>query len=317
MPELPPIISMGRVFFQKKTQERDFMTDSSPSAQTRPVRDIELTLPHIQLQAKAWGAPDGQPVLALHGWLDNAETFSRLIPLLPEELYIVALDLPGHGLSQHREKGAMYHFIEWVPDIFDAADALGWDMFSLMGHSMGAGAATLAAGAMPQRVERLVLLEGIGPLTTPPSEAPAQMRRALEQRHRYFSREHRVYPDVESAIEQRMNGFPVEEEGARLLVERGTKMDQEGVRFRFAQMLRATSLMRLTEPVVHAFLSAIECPTLFVRASEGFLHRPGVDERVKQCKPMTVLDVEGGHHVHLDAPERIATQVAEHLHLSS
>ncbi len=68
------------------------------------VEEVRLELPHIELAAHLYGPEDGQPVIALHGWLDNAATFSRLAPRLPG-LRIVALDLPGHGHSDHRPAG--------------------------------------------------------------------------------------------------------------------------------------------------------------------------------------------------------------------
>src|SRR5690606_2312769 len=110
------------------------------------------------LAGLAFGPRDGRPVLALHGWLDNAATFVPLAPLLPE-LRIYALDLPGHGRSSHRPPGARYHYVDWVGDVIEAADALGLDRFALLGHSMGAGISILTAGTFPERVERLALIE--------------------------------------------------------------------------------------------------------------------------------------------------------------
>ncbi len=137
-------------------------------------RDIELQLPHIRIAAREWGDPDGEPVLAIHGWLDNAASFDTLAPMLPG-LHLVAIDLPGHGRSQHRPPGVVHHFVDWVPEVAAAADALGWDSFSLLGHSMGAGIASLVPAVFPGRVRRVVLLEGAGPLaavvvTMPKSE---------------------------------------------------------------------------------------------------------------------------------------------------
>jgi len=76
-------------------------------------RDIEIALPHLRLAACSWGDPALPPLLALHGWLDNAASFERLAPLLCEHFHIVAIDLAGHGRSQHRPAGLWYHYIDY------------------------------------------------------------------------------------------------------------------------------------------------------------------------------------------------------------
>ena len=67
-------------------------------------REVRFTLPSIEVAAKVWGKPGGLPVIGLHGWLDNAATFDLIAPHL-EGVYLVALDLPGHGLSGHMPAG--------------------------------------------------------------------------------------------------------------------------------------------------------------------------------------------------------------------
>ena len=91
-------------------------------------RDLTLELPRLKIAAREWGPADGPPVLALHGWLDNAVSFDRLAPLLPD-FHIVALDLAGHGRSQHRHPEVVFHFIDWAPEVIATADVLGWSTF--------------------------------------------------------------------------------------------------------------------------------------------------------------------------------------------
>lgn len=97
-----------------------------------PARDIRLSLPHIELAAQVYGPEDGRPVLALHGWLDNANSFARLAPKLTG-LRIVALDLAGHGYSGHRPIGAGYALWDYAHDVLQAADHLGGSAFPCWG----------------------------------------------------------------------------------------------------------------------------------------------------------------------------------------
>uniref|UniRef100_A0A8C2TD62 Serine hydrolase like 2 n=1 Tax=Coturnix japonica TaxID=93934 RepID=A0A8C2TD62_COTJA len=79
--------------------------------------EVKFPVPWGHVAAKAWGPPEGHPVLCLHGWLDNANTFDRLIPLLPRDCRYVAMDFSGHGLSSHRPAGSLYHFLDYVSDV--------------------------------------------------------------------------------------------------------------------------------------------------------------------------------------------------------
>uniref|UniRef100_A0A8C5JEP2 Serine hydrolase like 2 n=1 Tax=Junco hyemalis TaxID=40217 RepID=A0A8C5JEP2_JUNHY len=78
---------------------------------------LKFPVPWGHVAAKAWGPSEGHPVLCLHGWLDNANTFDKLIPLLPRGCYYVAMDFSGHGLSSHRPAGCPYHFLDYVTDV--------------------------------------------------------------------------------------------------------------------------------------------------------------------------------------------------------
>ena len=87
-------------------------------------------------------------VLALHGWLDNAASFVPLSAHL-RDIDLVALDMPGHGASAHLPLGADYLLLAFVRAAFAAADALGWERFALLGHSLGGVIASLMAAALP------------------------------------------------------------------------------------------------------------------------------------------------------------------------
>jgi pimeloyl-ACP methyl ester carboxylesterase len=269
-------------------------------------RDLTIDLPNLRIAAREWGPSDGPPVLALHGWLDNSATFDRLAPELPE-LHLVALDLAGHGRSQHRHPSVIPHFIDWAPEMVAAADALGWGRFSLIGHSMGAGISTLVAGAFPDRVERLVLLEGVGPLAADASRAPKQLASAVDDEGRVATASRKVFPDFDAAVAARIRDSDLDREAARVLVERGTEKNEDGVRFTHDPRLRTRSRTRLTEDQALAFLAGITCPVLAVRALQGWpFPEEIVVARLAMIQNLETAEIEGGHHVHLTHPERVA-----------
>ncbi|KAL9853424.1 serine hydrolase-like protein 2 isoform 1-T1 [Geothlypis trichas] len=129
--------------------------------------ELKFPMPWGHVAAKAWGPSEGHPVLCLHGWLDNANTFDKLIPLLPRGCYYVAMDFSGHGLSSHRPAGCPYHFLDYVTDVRRVAAALQWRRFTLMGHSMGGAVAGMFCFLYPEMVDKLILLESLGFLLAP------------------------------------------------------------------------------------------------------------------------------------------------------
>lgn len=269
--------------------------------------DVSLVLPDgLRVAGLAWGPEDGIRVLALHGWLDNAASFSRLGPLLTG-IRLVALDLPGHGRSDHFRAGWVHHFIDWVPVVLGALDALGWDRCRLVGHSMGAGISSLVPAVAPDRIERLVLVEGAGPLSGTAEGTPTRFAAALHDEAQLVERgPARPFPDLEMAVQARMRGSDLDEEAARLLVARGADVAADGVRFRHDPRMKLRSRLRLTEDQVRAFLAGIPCPVLAIRASHGFpFPEDQVRERLAQIPDCQVVEVEGDHHLHLTHPDRV------------
>ncbi len=275
---------------------------------------IHVELPGLHLRAKRWGSRAGIPVLALHGWLDNANTFDRLLAHLDGDgllghLNVVALDLPGHGHSAHRISGP-YHFIDAVADVLAAADALQWERFSLLGHSMGAGIATLLAGSFPRRVRRMALVEGLGPLTDAEANAPTRLARSLqvEKRKRQRTGGKRVYETESIAAEHVAQATGMRVESARILVTRGLKAVDGGFIWRADARLRIASRQRLSEAQLHAFLRAVECPTRLLTATEGYPRdAESLAARIACLNAeFDHFEVEGSHHVHLDHPDRVA-----------
>ncbi|MCA9716069.1 MAG: alpha/beta hydrolase [Myxococcales bacterium] len=290
---------------------------SAAATDDRAPRERVLELPHLRLAARVWGRAGERPTLALHGWLDNAASFDGLAPRVPG-LELVALDLPGHGRSDHRP-GGVYHFIDYVADAIAACDALGWERFSIIGHSLGAGVGALVAGAVPDRVERLVLLEGLGPMTNLEEDAPAVLRHAVEQaraRARKTAGRERPRPlaSVRDAVRARLMAGEMQVASATTLVERALREDDDGLRWRSDPRLRLASRVRLTEGQTLAFLRAIRCPTLLVRAHDGLrFDEQLARQRVESLASLELVRLPGGHHVHLDDPEPVAAAVRSFL----
>jgi pimeloyl-ACP methyl ester carboxylesterase len=258
------------------------------------------------LACKIWPHAHGEPTIALHGWLDNAATFDRLAPMMPN-WHMVALDVSGHGQSDHRSKDATYHAMDWACEAAFIADELGFETFNLVGHSMGAIIALLLAGAWPKRIKRLILLDGLGPLSVPPHELPGFFARNIRERQRLTNKLPPLYATRE-LMAQRLCAM-VENltlDSARILVDRGSRVLGDGVTWSADPRLRGTWWMPIIESQFEPFLRAIEAPSLLVRAKQGYVMDEQILKERSRCfKELRTLYVEGGHHVHLDHPERI------------
>lgn len=267
----------------------------------KEAQELLLQLPHITLGARAWGPEDGIPVLALHGWLDNAASFDPMAAHLAG-IRLVALDFAGHGRSAHRPAGVFYHMVDNAFDVISVADRLGWDSFSLLGHSMGGIIATFVAGSFPGRVQRLGLIESLGPYVNAPQEAPAQLAKAIAEMEALAEKKLPCYPSLEDAVDARLRGFgSIGREAAQLLVERGLVREPTGYSWCTDPRLKMSSPFRFTEEMVTAFLQAIAAPVLLVTGDQGFMPRYAAHEgRLAHLRDVSVHQFEGGHHLHME-----------------
>lgn len=268
----------------------------------------------LKIAALEWGSRDQPKVLALHGWMDNAASFIPLASRL-DGFHIVAPDFVGHGHSDHRPGTCGAHFIDWVADVLGMAEVLGWQKFSILGHSMGAAIGVQTAAVAPEAVQRLILLDGFGPLSDPAEQAPARLAKALDAERRQDTAEDPPCRTLEAALKARLrSGSDLTREGARLLVERGTEPCADGVRFRHDPRLKLPSRTRLTEEQVLAFLRGVSCPVLAIRPRGGWpVPEDIISRRLGAFADLERLEVEGGHHVHLTHPERVAEAIAGFL----
>ncbi|CAK8682007.1 unnamed protein product [Clavelina lepadiformis] len=111
-------------------------------------KEIEILVPWGIIAGKVLGDSTNPPVLCIHGWLDNCNTFDNLIPLLPKENFFVFIDLPGHGLSSHLPPGMFYSRDHYVFVVDQIANYFSWATFNLLGHSL-------------EKVDKTICLDGV------------------------------------------------------------------------------------------------------------------------------------------------------------
>jgi len=274
-----------------------------------------IELPHLRLAALVWGNRALPRLIALHGWLDNAASFDALAPLLCRHFHIVAIDLPGHGRSGHRPPGTWYHYIDYLGEVLTAADVMGWTRFGLLGHSLGGAIAAALAAACPDRIERLLLIEALGPLSGAADQALPQLRRALTQRGELQDKMLRLFPTIDAAVHARAKAGDLPEAVARTLVDRGVRPVDGGIVWASDSRLTLASPQRFVEAQVLAMLAGIKAPTRLVLADPppAFLARDIIDARIAVVPGISVVRLRGHHHLHLDDPGSVAAALLEGL----
>ncbi|KAM3622792.1 uncharacterized protein V6R79_003212 [Siganus canaliculatus] len=289
------------------------------------VSELSVPVPWGEIRGKIWGPDHGRPVLCVHGWSDNCGTFNTLIPLLPRDCRYVAIDLVGHGLSSHRPPGVLYNFPSYVVDVRRVVDALQWNKFSIIGHSMGGNIAGMFSALYPEMVDTLVLLDCYGFLPMHKNEIPEVMRRGMDEMIQFDKNPEattKVYT-YENAVERLLAANPgLSEQDARILLERGLVQVQGGVVF--SRDFRINLTNTVVFPLEQSLLmqSRIQASILVILAEDGFdkLYVKQDNKKIMEAllqgyrdRQHTVVTVPGNHHVHLNKPEVIAPLVSEFL----
>ena len=149
----------------------------------RQPRHETLRVRGLDMHLTRWGPEPSEsvsPIVLLHGWLDAGGTFQFMVDAMQRDWPLVALDWRGFGRSGWPQEGY------WFPDYLGDLDALLAELSPaaparLVGHSMGGNIACSYAGIRPERVRCVINLEGFGLARTSPAQAPARMRKWLDQ----------------------------------------------------------------------------------------------------------------------------------------
>jgi pimeloyl-ACP methyl ester carboxylesterase len=277
--------------------------------------EIELECPNGRTYtALAWGDPGGMPIIGLHGWMDNAATFAALAPLL-EGVYLVSIDLPGHGRTGRLPDGVYYHYIDHLSDLDAAMSGLGWSECMLLGHSMGGTLVTTYAAAFPERITRVITIDALGPMFGSAEKFVERIRNGIESRARHRPGSQRFFASREQAIDARRANGGLSEFAAGHLASRGLEQLQQGWSWRVDRRHRLPSLAFHAEEQIEAVLSTVIAPTLVISAEDTHLTGlPGIIERrFELLQQGQLVKLTGGHHLHLDNAQSCAKAINEFL----
>ena len=276
---------------------------------------VEIQTDRLKLAGYHNGVVEGTPVIALHGWLDNAASFAPLGECLNLAQPFYAIELPGHGLSEHRPACCSYQLLENIVDLAALIKQVAQEgqPVILLGHSLGGIICSLYAASSPARVKQLILLDSLGPMTDETEAVLPQLRKAMKKVELFRSSRLTVYPSIEMAAKVRTGGIgKIGIEAAHLLVNRGLKSVDDGFCWTSDPRLMEPSLIRFTEAQVKAVYSGIECPVSLICGDKGYFADYGaLKNRLSYIGRLEKHIVQGGHHFHMEGDVRKTADLIE------
>ncbi|WP_437585640.1 alpha/beta fold hydrolase [Sorangium sp. So ce1000] len=258
--------------------------------------------------------PTGLTLLLLHGFLDAGSTWDLVAePLARAGHDVVAPDLRGFGRSARVSAGGYYYFPDYIADVAALVDALAPARLGVVGHSMGGAVAVYYAGACPGRVERLALLEGMGPPANGPEVAVTRVEAWLRQMAG-LDRTPRRLSSMQDAIERLVANHP--RVPREVLATRAPLLTREGpdggLAWAYDPMHRTTSPLPFQVEAFKAFLERIACPTLIVSGGPTGWHPEDEADRVARIARAEHVELpEAGHMMHWSAARELAERLGE------
>ena len=288
-----------------------------------PSRSEFLTVRGLRTHVRHWGREGAPKIFMAHGWMDMSASFQFIVDCLEGDWHVIAHDWRGFGLSE-RTGTDTYWFPDYVADLDFLLDHYSPDApVNLLGHSMGGNAVSLYAGVRPERVAKVINLEGIGLQGGVPQQAPKRMARWLDElKTPPVMRGYASLDEVAARLKKTNPRLP--EDRAAFLAEHWSARNAEGeyeILGDPAHKMSGPLLYHLDEMI--AIWKKITAPVLWIEAAETDMWRwmgpqeqmrAEVDSRLSHMASVEAHIVPGaGHMVHHDQPQVLARLIEAFL----
>ncbi|MDC6169749.1 alpha/beta fold hydrolase [Paucibacter sp. XJ19-41] len=296
----------------------------------RPHRSQFISLRGLRHHVLSWGRPElatteRPTLLMLHGWMDVGASFQFVVDALADERHIIAMDWRGFGLSD--SSGAdSYWFPDYLGDLDALLDAVApGQAVDLLGHSMGGNVVMSYAGLRPERIRRLVNLEGFGLPETQPEMAPARLIEWLDDLKTPQRLKH--YDSLAGVAQRLMKTNPrLAADKAAWLAPHWSR-EQNGPEGKTWHILGDAAHKR-ANPILYRKAEILACwarisaPVLWVEGSETQMSqwwgdrypREDFEARLAAVPQLQRARLQGaGHMLHHDQPEALAARLQAFL----
>jgi pimeloyl-ACP methyl ester carboxylesterase len=290
----------------------------------RPPRSEFVAVRNLRYHVQVWGepAPEKTPLVLVHGWMDVAASYQFVVDALSHDHYVIAPDWRGYGQT---DSGGVDNY--WFPDYLADLDFLldhyaPGQQVNLVGHSMGGNVVMLYAGVRPERIRRLVNLEGFGMPATTPDQAPGRYAKWMDELKKLHKGEMdlKAYDTAAGVARRLMKTNPrLSADKANWLAEHWANENAEGkwsILGQPAHKISNAQLYRVEE--VLEIYKCISMPVLAVEASDNSLDMwwkgkftlAQYHERIRVVQQLEIGRIEdAGHMMHHDQPEVLAAMI--------
>ncbi|KAJ8672732.1 hypothetical protein QAD02_003992 [Eretmocerus hayati] len=284
------------------------------------VRDLSIRVPWGNVAGKIWGADNHKNVLVVHGVLDNAGSFDRLIPLLPQNLKYVCIDLPGHGYSSHFDHGLTLNYLNYILTIRYVLDELQWDDVYYMGHSFGAHVGCLFTIVYPGRIKKLILIDGIIPRCIEDENITRKIRHEHDlaiQAYEKNSQSLYTKDQILYALKN-LRKCALKFDAAEAIFTRSvTRVDDDSFYYNRDFRARFGIFPYFNQEQNLYLLRHLRAETLVIFATDTLPFVATVRDEAKKVlsklKNVEIVEVKGNHDVHNNYPERISNYISNFL----
>jgi pimeloyl-ACP methyl ester carboxylesterase len=261
----------------------------------------------LRLHYVDWGNPTAPPLLLVHGGRDHCRNWDWVATALRRDWHVLAPDLRGHGDSQWSPDGN-YSTSAYIYDLDQLIHQQELAPVTIVAHSLGGNIAIRYTGVFPEKVRKLVAIEGLGPTPKQMAARSAvpiadRMRKWVAEQRALSGRMPRRYGSIEDALKRMQDANRhLSPEQARRLTQYGVNQNEDGTySWKFDNYVRADSPYGMSQTEIQELWTRIACPTLLVYGKESWARNPEEDGRLQYFQDARVVSVEGaGHWVHHD-----------------
>lgn len=274
---------------------------------TAPDRLNTFSSQRLTLSYAEWGEATAPPLVLVHGGRDQKRSWDRVAARLAKTYRVIAFDLRGHGQSDWVSDGD-YGVMDHVYDLTSLVDALKLERFTLLGHSLGGNITLRFTGLFPDRIEKLIAIEGLGPSPKMLVERQSQplterLNNWIEQRRSLSDRGPRVMSDLAEAKGRMKAAFShLPDELIHHLTETGLKTNSDGtVSWAYDPAGMGRSPADISHDDFVELWTKITCPTWLVYGANSWASNPAEDGRARHFQNAKVTLIEdAGHWLHHD-----------------